>query len=517
MNNISLFDKNIHSLRKNNKILADKLNGLSESSLYRSVSVSQSGIPVPVLANGSPINSMYNPKKEAAKLLSDIQNSCFVFFMGIGSGCHIKLFLETYPESRCIVFEKNVSDFVSLIRLIDLSSIFEEKRVSLIFQDDVDRPDFLSQYYYPALDGNFIVLYLRPWKDYHKDCLSIIEDKITKSLHLISADYSVQAHFGRIWQKNIIRNLSIASKCKITIPNPDLSKKAIVAAAGPTLERSLDELSSKRSEYVIFSTDTAYPVLVHSGITPEYLISIDAQLVSASHIFCGLLPETTVVLDICGNPAIAEKAQDAGCPLIIASSGHPLGIFATRFSQLPLLNTRGGTVTFSAMDVAYSLGYSSVQLIGADFCYRCGKPYARGTYFEGQLLLDSTRLKTAETFWGSLIFRSPVTKKQDSMQKISYHTELLDRYSAYCRSFYSDQRWRHEDFSVFPMQRFLVSYSTELKRCQSSDWKFSNFPVFLYPLLAWFRTKFGGDDIHQMQRNVINLALKLIAGYTEVL
>ncbi|MBP5450767.1 MAG: hypothetical protein J6Y16_00865, partial [Treponema sp.] len=61
-----------------------------------------------------------------------------------------------------------------------------------------------------------------------------------ETLPSISADYSVQAHFGKQWQGNIIKNLSRVTDCPAPfIPS---GKTACVIAAGPSLDRSIEEL-----------------------------------------------------------------------------------------------------------------------------------------------------------------------------------------------------------------------------------------------------------------------------------
>ena len=102
-------------------------------------------------------------------------------------------------------------------------------------------------------------------------------------LKAISRDYSVQAHFGKIWMRNILLNLSSFSA------NPeihcDTHRTAAVIAAGPSLDQTAGMLAAKRDSYYIISTDTAYGSLLRRGLTPDAVVSVDGQHISTTHFF----------------------------------------------------------------------------------------------------------------------------------------------------------------------------------------------------------------------------------------
>jgi hypothetical protein len=508
--------KNIAALQNRNSRLADELLKQPAGTAYTGYTVSKNGLKIPILANGFPTNSLYNPDKEAALQISEIADKAFVFFAGIGAGFHIELFLRQHPQSNCIIFENTLSDYYSVCTLIDLSFILGNSRVTVLTIRDCSNPDCLAHLYVPSIDGDFHVVYLRPWKEYYRDVVPKLESYITKALKSISADYSVQAHFGKIWYRNIVRNLKNASVSQSAFPEPDTDTQAVVIAAGPSLEEALPLLHAQRANITVFSTDTAYPVLFHSGILPDYLVSIDAQSVSAMHIACGLSSAVTVILDLCANPVIGDYAVHAGCKVIFAANSHPLAQYAARTLGLPGINSGAGTVTFSAIDAAYSMGFTSVHCIGADFAYRKGKAYSRGTYFDEKLLGSSYRLFTDETFWTTLLFRSEVSRIPED-GSITYTTELLRRYADSCRSYRLDSRWSTNDFHRFNFSSFLQNYIHELKKALLCEHDKMDFPVSLLPLLAWYTKKEKSRDQQHEMQTVINLALDLIEGYTEVL
>ena len=109
-----------------------------------------------------------------------------------------------------------------------------------------------------------------------------IKNQIKLSLEKISADFSVQAHFGKIWQSNIMKNLKLASKISSKTAGGGNKKKAAVIAAGPSFDETIN-LLLKHDDYYIISTDTAFSTLLKYGLIPDAVISLDGQTVSFNH------------------------------------------------------------------------------------------------------------------------------------------------------------------------------------------------------------------------------------------
>ena len=57
--------------------------------------------------------------------------------------------------------------------------------------------DVLENTYIPALHGNLNILVHRVWAQENSAKVKSINEKIQKALKKISADYSVQSHFGK--------------------------------------------------------------------------------------------------------------------------------------------------------------------------------------------------------------------------------------------------------------------------------------------------------------------------------
>jgi hypothetical protein len=491
--------------------------------IYTGVRASKTGLPVPTYRDGSAAHSLYDPVKEAAQLARTFPDGAFVVFAGIGGGYHIREYLASHPGVACAVAESGTGNMDALRTLVDVSDIASDPRVTLIPDcTDESAVDVLSRAYVPALHGDFRVIALRSWQDRNEAAFDAFGTLVRRALDRVSADYSVQSHFGKLWFRNILLNLSACRDrpAPIHIGRPTVTravsrtvKKAVIAAAGPSLEKALPSLRAEREAYAVFSTDTAFGTLMDSNIVPDYFVSVDAQAISARHVMRPLRPETTVIIDVCGNPDIGIEAARRGSPVVFAAGAHPLARYAARWGHLPLIDASSGTVTLAARQAARALGYEDVTLVGADFAYVGGKPYARGTYLDATFSKDSSRLAPAETLYTALMFRTEVRRTEEN-GTLTYTTDVLDRYALAAKEACGTRNagavdfWATEAGGGFPFDAFIASYRDELTRSLSTGSCHDDVLKTLLPLMAWRRDR--------NTSNVIKLALELIARYTAV-
>lgn len=510
-----LFHANIRALRTVNPVLAETLVGIDGDDTYSTVLYARSGHPVPCFHDGCPSNSRYNPELEGERAVEGIGPDVFVFFAGITGAYHIRSFLEKNPDAHCACAEISSAALVSLFSVLPLDDVVSNRRVHLLADlspETLCRE--LPHRYLPSIHGKFQSCSLRAWTDHFSD--RIPANLFSSALESITRDFSVQAHFGRIWFTNFIQNSIISEKqTRYRHRKPDPHLKAVVAAAGPSLEDALDDLRSRRGEYVIISTDTAYGTLRDSGIIPEYYVTIDPQFYSSWHCYPAFSPETCIIADVCAHNRVILAAQHSGSPLILTCGGHPVAHYASARSSLPPLGTGAGTVTASARDAAYALGFSSVSIIGADFSYRNGKPYARGTYLSH--LHDSTadRVTPGESRFVSLMFRTPV-RSEVKNGTITYHTALLDSYRRSLDTQARPAPWTAEEYLPYRGNTVVQMLRHDLEHCLLADTGDSLIFNPMLPFYAWYQKHHPDESVRSCMKKTIELALDMIARYTVV-
>lgn len=423
---------------------------------YQEIIEAKNSQKIPVFNSGKAAHSKYNPKREAENFARESDGACFAIILGVAGGCHIKAFMARNPECKIIAVEKSREDFTFLQNNIPcVKEIAGNKNFCAAFPETVTQE--LLKNYLPALYGDLAILTLRTWAEEDSDFYKSITQTIKGALKQIGADFSVQSHFGALWQKNIFANLKTLSKMQnfsYPLPKIDTSKTAAVIAAGPSFDKTIDIIKRARQNYFVIATDTSFKALMRQDIVPDAAVSIDAQALSANHFIGKKCRETLFVLSLDAAPSIARALYQNGNKVIFTSSGHPIISFASQFCSAPFmrLQSGSGTVTIAAADFAKNCGFERLEIFGADFAYSRGKPYTKGTYLDDLYRKDDGRLKNAEGVFAALMFRTPLERSFVDGVEIA-KTEVLDSYKK------TLTEWLSQNCAVFEYKNFIWSAS----------------------------------------------------------
>ena len=386
--------------------------------LYKSFEQAKNGTLIPVFTSGKTMESRYNPERDAETLCHSIEDG-FNFFLvlGTGSGLFIKKLSERFPFARIISLELYQDDIDFLRQSEILKEL--EKNPNILFSSLASLENDLSQNYIPAKFGDLKIIEQRAWINENKDYIGQINLILQRTIGIISADFSVQSHFGKIWTTNILNNSLLAeniynnSKSDFPLSNifskETLQKTAVIVAAGPTLDKTISILKDS-SKYFIISTDTAGSSLLKNNITPDVIVSIDGQNVSYNHFMKN--SSTVYAFDLCSNFSAAKHIAENNNRLFFFCSGHPLAkAINTSFDNtFPTLFSGAGTVTITATDLAVKAGFKEILVLGADFSYSNGKAYAAGTYLDSLYNIKSSKIETCEKSFSRLMFRTELQK-----------------------------------------------------------------------------------------------------------
>ncbi|MCL2264859.1 MAG: DUF115 domain-containing protein [Treponema sp.] len=373
---------------------------------------SKSGETVPAfcLPEGNlSLHSMIDPRREAQRLVSGLAQADFAVFLGLGGGFAPEAALDL-PNTRVAVIDFDKESIGHLLKSKDYSGLLKNSRFSLIIDPlPGEIENFLLENFKPALYSSIKTIPLRTRTERDIQKFEYAAAAIQKTIKMISGDYSVQAHFGKRWFSNIIRNIKNVNAFHEF--KPGQIKNAAVIAAGPSLDNQikyLKELKSKKT--FIISSDTALGSLLHNGIETDAVVSIDCQHISYYHFMGDNTRGIPLILDIASPPLLAGFSKKT----VFFSGGHPLAKYVSNnWKRLPTLDTSGGNVTYSCLSLAETLGAQRITLFGADFsCIGC-QSYARGTYINPYFANKQKRLSPIEAQMSALLYRSPFLPHED--------------------------------------------------------------------------------------------------------
>lgn len=468
---------------------------MMNKSIYNQIIESKTGLQIPVLQNGKTIESRYNPEREAdSQLLQFEEGIDFFLIIGIGSGILIKKIFDKFTNAKILALENSQADIEFLKNIPLVKELSSSDRIIFCSKENLTKT--LCQNYLPAIHGNLKLYENRVWINENKETFEKIKNQIKLSLEKISADFSVQAHFGKIWQSNIMKNLKLAAKLKCSIKRETEKNKAAVIAAGPSFDKSIEKL--KKDNYFIIATDTAFSSLLKNGIIADAVISLDGQAVSYNHYMHKMtedLKNTVFYFDLSSNFCAAKKISDNNMKLCYFTSGHPLSQFAGEYTNHSILSlySGSGTVTITALDLAVKYGFSQIDIFGADFSYSRGKAYTKGTYLERLYSISSERTQTAEKLFARLMFRTELIKfgkDRFSTKVLQSYKESLENYlkSMNLSFVNSDDLYRitlenNQKLSDAVQKFNYEGFIKELKKETESSC------LILLPYIAWLRKK----------------------------
>jgi hypothetical protein len=410
MDKILIFERNLLALSKYDPALCSRLSGAETTRGRYKFIESRSGelIPAWVDSSGSahPLHSLVDPRREGQRLVSTIDSEGFLIFFGLGGGFHAEAALEHPGIEQVVVVDYDIHGIAELLSCREYISLFNDPRFHLIV-DPV--PEVLERYiqeeYQPSLYEGIRLLPLRTRTDFSLPQFNEAGEAVKKALDTITADYSVQAYFGKRWFSNIIRNMGPAEE--ETSPLPPI-RHAAICAAGPSLTVQLPLLADKRKDLFLIAADTSLPALLGAGLEPDAVVSIDCQHISYYHFMAGIPKETLLFLDLASPPLLADR----GARTRFFSGGHPLTRYISRYWRpFPEVDTSGANVSYAALSLAELLGARTVELYGADFSYPLGITYARGTYIYPFFEKQQTRLNSLEALHSAFLYRSPLSKQ----------------------------------------------------------------------------------------------------------
>ena len=356
--------------------------------IYKTIDTAKNGMLIPVFQSGRTMESRYNPLRDAENLCNTITTEAgFFLVIGIGSGLFIQTLIDKYPSAKITAIELFSEDVAFLRQLETIKSLEDNQNIILTDLDNLQKT--LLQNYFPAKYGDLQIIEHKAWLNENQEKIPEIKNEIQKALGIISADYSVQAHFGKIWTSNILNNAKLYKSTKNFTFNIS------------------NEIKSKR------------------GITPDVIISIDGQNVSFNH-FIHSAPSPLYAFDLCANFSAVQHIADKNSKILFFCSGHPLAeaINSSSGFPLPKFFSGAGTVTITALDFALQAGFSKILILGADFSYMHGKAYTSGTYLETLYQKDSNKLYTAEKLYSKLMYRTSLIQISNNC----FTTSVLEAY-----------------------------------------------------------------------------------------
>ncbi len=415
---MTIFDNNLKFLKKNNEHVYKLVLDVKQDSHIESTQ-SKMGDMIPVIHKDGKkifVHSKFNPQKEAKRFCDDIDpiNHDLVIIFGFGFAYHIEaLFHNLNKDIVILAIEKDLSIVLNAFKNRDLTTILQDERFKLLInpnEDDISeilRGHSSSRVCFAIHRGSFQVD-----PSYYNNIQQIARSYISNK----EVNIATLAKFEKIWSSNLARNI------KKFILNPGINIfydqfkefPAIIVAAGPSLNESIEFIQNNKENAIIIAVDTALKVLQQNNIEPHFCVAVDPQVINARY-FEGVKHGSTVLIS---DPTVH--------PSVIRMFNGRVVTSSVAFDMLRWIEEKvgvkgemahGGSVSTNAYDFAQRIGASPLIMIGQDLGFTNGYAHARGSYLDEQIHYRTNRLITPEMFNRKQLYALPVIKMKGIKNK----------------------------------------------------------------------------------------------------
>ena len=388
---MTIYEKNMQAIREHHVRLHEYLETAQpEQSVEIRYEAAEDEMLYPIVTKGGleyRLNSKYNPKEASMQYISQFkkEGSYSVFFLlGFGDGRSIEALAQTLDETMTlIVYEPSAAIFQKTLETFDYTELLKKKNVYLI----VESENMLQDYLESGISFNNIRMMrlgILPNYDsiYPKECKHMLETMIyfmNKTKIYRNTIYNFRDEFAAHALSNMYDYLwqTDTHYLKECLAEEDLSDvPAIIVAAGPSLNKNVQELKRAKGKALILVVDAALRAVVNAGITPDLGMTVDARV--ADRFFEGIdistfpfvfeaISREEIVKRHTGKHFYDEFPCNMFAKAVIEKKGYVLDDILT-----------GGSISTSAFSLVKALGFKKIVFIGQDLAFTGGQSYNSG-------------------------------------------------------------------------------------------------------------------------------------------
>lgn len=374
---MNLLEKNLISLAKNNRELADRINKHVVDDVPQLVN--ENGFYNLVYKN-TYLHNRRNPLAEAKEIFSRATNTPVSIHLiyGLGLGYLFQV-ASANSAGTVILYEPDLNILKVAFSLVDFSNDILKNNVFIT--DNIAKA---GEYIYQKSNVKNTPLMLTTAA--YRDMDSKKFNEMVEELQRMVGSYSLDLKYTQ--QKFYPIARTMIQNIPNLIKEPPLSsikdfykgQTAVVVSAGPTLDRNIETIKKYRNNIVLIVVGTAMKTIAKHGITPDFLCIIETY--DSSKQLEGLdLSQVNFVTEPYSNINLRKfKFKQIYSHI---SDNMPVNSFWSR-----IINEKTdeylskGTVSYTALNIARILGCSKIVMVGQDLAYIEGQCYSKDSAYK---------------------------------------------------------------------------------------------------------------------------------------
>lgn len=394
------------------------------------------------IGDGRLLASRRKPRAEAERLADtvDVTEVAGVAVLGFGLGHHLAVLAERLNKTGILLcFEPDLALLRAVFEKIDCSAWMLRTNFALVTdpEDGASITRVLS-----GLEGVIAlgvkILDHPPSRERLGSAAQVFGQRFTDVLKAIRTAIVTTLVQSDVTLRNVLMNLDYYACCDGVreLGSSCLGVPAVVVAAGPSLERNIDELAKPgvRDRVVIIAVQTVLKPLLARGIRPHFVCALDHHEIS-TRFYEGLTASdvegVTLVVDPKANAAILDAFP--GAIRTIGNDLLDLLIDQARLRGEPKGELKpGATVAHQCYYLARHLGCDPVLLCGQDLGFTDGQYYAAGAAIHDVWACELGPMNTLEMMEWERIARekSLLRRKTDIFGRSIFTDEQMATYLA---------------------------------------------------------------------------------------
>jgi hypothetical protein len=388
---MSFYEKNMKALEERKPYLYKKMKQTlnltveEEESIFRTAQA-RNGMPILMVetdGKNQRLNSSYDPGHEAQRWVRkfDMRNLAIVISMfGLGNGIIVRELMKSLKQGdKLLIYEPSPQLFRFVMEEYDLGDILSSGSVSLTVKgiNDQEIRNLLSSHVDIVNQRSQIICahpcYDQVYEEHFRDFCKIIEDHINK----ITVNRNTELAIGRLQISNMLQNLSLLKGSNLAV---DLmgyfgeEVPAIIVAAGPSLDKNIEELKQAKGKAAIFAVDTAVKYLLAHDILPDFIVTLDPKK-SLHHLADERCRRIPFVTRIDARPENVQKNEKR--VIFYNLEGYAKEVYRRLGIPVGILHS-GGSVATGAFSVCETMGFRRIILVGQDLAYLGTSTHAGG-------------------------------------------------------------------------------------------------------------------------------------------
>lgn len=339
------------------------------------------------------LNSIYNPTQAACDWAKqydtpEINDYGIFIIFGMGDGRAISELLKVKPNCFLIVYEPSLAIFREAIKTETTADLLNNGRVFVVVEGICEEYFFhvlnqlitysnyqlVVQAVLPNYDVIFADIYRRVLDIYRSIVELIVFTRNTNILRGIE-----MARNGYVLTADIIKQYSVGQLEGLAQKKGIEDIPAILVAAGPSLDKNIEDLKFAEGKAFLMVVDTALNTVLEHGITPDMTMSIDSR--KPLELFRN---EKTAVIPVAlsshSNKEVVERNR-AQHFYEIDEEGYLNRIFSEVTGKEGKQLSTGGSVANNALSLLVeTMGFRTIILVGQDLAYPGGREHTRLAY-----------------------------------------------------------------------------------------------------------------------------------------